>query len=120
MSEGGSPGAYPIAPEKLRVFPTDADLPGDQRNTAIDEHFVPMAGVTLAEPGKFNEWKEPRLAELRRVSFGYFPETIPPAKKLGNADKQTERMQSEEGIEFRCAVAPSNRPPARRTFCSSS
>ena len=86
VSEGSKPGPYPIPPEKLRVFPTDADLPPDQLNTKIDEHFVPVAKVAAPEPGKFDEWKEPLLAELRRVSFGYFPEEIPAAIQLDKRD----------------------------------
>ena len=35
------------------------------------------------EAGKFDAWKKPLLAELRRVSFGYFPETVPAAKPDG-------------------------------------
>jgi hypothetical protein len=38
---------------------------------------------------------------MRHVSFGYFPETIAAAKKLGDAEENTERLQSEDGIEFR-------------------
>jgi dienelactone hydrolase len=41
VSEGSRPGAYPIPPEKLRVFASDGDLPADQLNTKIDESFVP-------------------------------------------------------------------------------
>jgi dienelactone hydrolase len=99
VSEGGNPGPYPIAPERLRVFPTDADLPAHQINTKIDEQFVPMLWVASPAP------RQRLLDEVRRVSFGYFPETIPAAKRL---DKQTlpggeslERLQSEEHIEFR-------------------
>ena len=76
VSEGSNPGPYPIPPEKLRVFPTDADMPADQLNTKIDESFVPMAKVAPPEAGKFEEWKKPLVAELKRVSFGYFPEKI--------------------------------------------
>ncbi|MEX2176908.1 MAG: prolyl oligopeptidase family serine peptidase [Pirellulaceae bacterium] len=101
VSEGRDPGPYPIPPEKLRVFPTDADLPADQLNTKIDEHFVPIATPTPPEAGKFDAWKKPLLAELRRVSFSYFPETIPAATKLGDAGDSSERMASEEHIEFR-------------------
>ncbi|MFI5380554.1 MAG: alpha/beta hydrolase family protein [Tepidisphaerales bacterium] len=100
VSEGSNPGSYPIAPEKLRVFPTDADLPKDQLNTTIDERFVPMASVAAPEAGKFDAWRQPLLAELRRVSFGYLPAVIPPAKKLRDLDATTEQLQSEEGIEF--------------------
>ena len=32
-------------PERLRVFPTDGDIPKDELNTTIDEHFVPIQRV---------------------------------------------------------------------------
>jgi dienelactone hydrolase len=103
VSEGGNPGPYPIPPEKLRVFPTDADLPADEINTKADEVFVPMAMVAVPEAGKFEAWKKPLVAELKRVSFGYFPETIEAAKRLDDDDSDplTQRLQSEQGIEFR-------------------
>lgn len=118
VSEGGNPGPYPIAPEKLRVFPTDADIPKDQLNTKIDESFVPMARVEAPAAGRFDEWKKPLIAELRRVSFSYFPAEIPAAKKLREIDREKwalqvrlepgeERpsalrgLQSEDQIEFR-------------------
>lgn len=101
VSEGNKPGAYPIAPEKLRVFPEDSDLPKDQINTVIDEHFVPLGRPALPESGRFEDWKKPLAAELRRVSFNHFPQTIPPARKLGDAANGDERLQSEDGIEFR-------------------
>jgi dienelactone hydrolase len=101
VSEGNRPGAYPIAPEKLRAFP--GDLPADELNTKIDESFVPMASVPAPEAGKFEAWKKPLVEELKRVSFGYFPETIPPAKGVrGNTvdDRGVNVLQSEKGIEF--------------------
>ncbi len=100
VSEGGDPGPYPIPPEKLRVFPAGADLPADQLNTKIDEHFVPLAAVGLPKPGEFDTWKKPLLAELRRVSFAYFPEMIPAAKMTSNGDEDSQRLESEEGIEL--------------------
>jgi dienelactone hydrolase len=57
VSEGGNPGPYPIPIEKLRVFPTDADLPADQLNTKIDEHFVPLARPALPKAGDLAGWK---------------------------------------------------------------
>jgi dienelactone hydrolase len=105
VSEGSKPGPYPIPPEKLRVFPTDADVPKDQLNTTIDEHFVPLANVAAPEAGGFDAWKRALLAELRRVSFGYFPGTILAAKKLRDVDAATEQLQSEEEIEFRLRYA---------------
>lgn len=101
VSEGGNPGPYPIPPEKLRVFPTDADLPSDELNTTIDERFVPLASVPSPEKGQFEEWKQPLLAELRRVSFEYFPEELPPAKRLRDVEEHVEQLQSEESIEYR-------------------
>jgi dienelactone hydrolase len=101
VSEGRDPGPYPIAPEKLRVFPTDADLPKDEINTKIDEQFVPIANLSSPKAGEFDAWKAALRGELRRISFRYFPESIPAAKKLGDVNAMTERLQSEEGIEFR-------------------
>jgi hypothetical protein len=101
VSEGNRPGEYPIAPEKLRAFP--GDLPTDELNTKIDESFVPMASVPAPEAGKFDAWKKPLIDELKRVSFGYFPETIPPPDGLrGHTvdDRGISFMQSEKGIEF--------------------
>jgi dienelactone hydrolase len=112
VSEGGNPGPYPIEPEKLRVFPNDSDLPADELNTTIDERFVPLASVPPAEVGKFEAWKKPLLAELRRVSFGYFPGEIPAAKSRprlrrapgdskDSGDAEVAWLESEQGIEFR-------------------
>ena len=104
VSEGGNPGPSPIPPERLRVFPTDADLPRDELNTKIDESFVPIASVAEPESGEFRRWKGGLMDDLKRKSFGYFPETIPSAqiRKNGNPERgMTERMQSEDGIEFR-------------------
>ena len=60
-----------------------------------------MAQVAPPEAGTLVEWHKLLLAELRRVTFRYFPDEIPAAKRLGTTDKQTVRMQSEPGIEFR-------------------
>jgi dienelactone hydrolase len=100
VSEGGNPGPYPIAPERLRVFPSDSDLPADQLNTTIDEHFVPMANIAAPEPGRFDDWKRLLLAELQRVSFGYFPPSIAAANAAGEVDAADQRLESEEGIEI--------------------
>jgi dienelactone hydrolase len=105
VSEGKDPGPYPIAPEKLRVFPTDADLPSDSINKTIDEQFVPIAKVPTPEAGRLDEWKRGILEELRRVSFAYLPDTIPAARRIADVDKLTQRMQSEPGIEFRLRYA---------------
>lgn len=83
---------YPIAAEKLRVFPQNSDIPKDQLNTTIDQHFVPMAKAKPPEKGEYETWRAPILAELRRVVFGYFPERIPPGQRDG------EWLISEQGI----------------------
>ncbi len=83
---------YPIPAEKLRVFPQDSDIPKDELNTTIDQHFVPMAKVEPPKQGEYEAWRAPILAELRRVAFGYFPERIPPARGEG------EWLTSEPGI----------------------
>jgi dienelactone hydrolase len=102
VSEGNNPGPYPIPPEKLRVFPTDNDLPADAINKTIDEQFVPIAKVAPPEKGKFEAWKKSLIDELRRVTFRYFPDEIPQAKHLGDADPLiTQRLESEPGIELR-------------------
>jgi dienelactone hydrolase len=106
VSEGRNPGASPIPPEKLRVFPTDADLPKDQLNTTIDERFVPLGQPGAPAPGRYAEWKKPLLEELRRVSFAYFPQKVGRARKLGDVDAVTERVGSEENIEYRLRFAP--------------
>jgi cephalosporin-C deacetylase-like acetyl esterase len=98
VSEGGNPGTPPIPPEKLRVFPTDDDLPKDQLNTTIDEHFVPMAKPDLPEKGTFEEWKTELREELRRVSFWYFPKELPAAKEISRERRNYELLETEPGV----------------------
>ncbi|MDB5387108.1 MAG: Acetyl xylan esterase, partial [Planctomycetaceae bacterium] len=112
VSEEHPPRNFPISPAALRVFP--ADLPADQLNTKIDEHFIPVANVAVPEAGHFTEWKKSLIDELRRVTFGYFPAAIPAAKKLGDVGQTGERLQSEDSIEFRLNF-PSGQPPASQT-----
>lgn len=100
VSEGGNPGVYPIPPEKLRVFPTDDDLPRDRLNASIDEHFLPLVRPSVPEKGKLADWRTGLLKQLRSVSFRYLPKTIPAATRLREVDAHSERLQSEEGIEF--------------------
>ncbi|MBN1492361.1 MAG: prolyl oligopeptidase family serine peptidase [Phycisphaerae bacterium] len=92
---------HPIEPKRLRVFPADADIPGDQLNTMMDEHFVPMARVSPPESGAFDTWKQALVNELRRVAFTYFPQQIPPATLLERIEPGVLRMTSEPSIEFR-------------------
>src|SRR5258708_26220118 len=70
---------HPIEPKKLRVFPEDSDIPKDQLNTTIDEHFVPIAHVVVPNAEKFDEWKEALTAKLRRDGLPPPPHPLPPA-----------------------------------------
>jgi dienelactone hydrolase len=114
VSEGRDPGPYPIPPEKLRVFPTDADIPADQLNRTIDEHFVPLARPAPPAAGQFDGWRKGLLDELRRVSFAYFPPEVPPAKPLSYVGLDGQRLESETGIELRLRwPKPEDRDSAR-------
>jgi dienelactone hydrolase len=101
VTGSGDKKHYPIAPEKLRVFPADADLPADQLNKTIDEHFVAAAQVEPPGKGQFEPWKQALQAELRRVAFRYFPERIPPARLLEQVAPDVARIETETGIEVR-------------------
>jgi dienelactone hydrolase len=94
----GRDRTYPIALERLRVFPEDSDIPADELNTTIDRHFVPTARVDVPEAGAFAGWKKTLLAELRRVTFRSFPERVAPAEPRGEAEKGTIRIETEPGI----------------------
>ncbi len=96
----------PIEGSKLRVFPQDTDLPADQLNTTIDEHFVPVANVAVPEATDFAKWKQGLLAELGRVVYRSFPKSIPAATVLKQDGKVT-RLETEPGITIKLeAVIP--------------
>jgi len=95
----GSNRKHPISPERLRVFPEDSDIPKDEMNTTIDRHFVPLVQVELPKKGEYEVWKASILAELHRVAFRYFPERIPPARRLRHDERQGIWLESESGIE---------------------
>ena len=97
----GNNRRHPIEPERLRVFGADSDIPEDQLNTTIDRHFVPVAKVDPPRKGEYKPWKAAILTELRRVTFRYFPERIPPAKLLEQVESDSVRLESEPGIEVR-------------------
>jgi len=110
---------HPIEPQKLRAFPTDTDIPADQLNTTIDQHFVPMAHVAPPSTDRFDEWKKTLLAELRRVAFGTFPERIPAARPIVAEKASAEsglRLATEGPIVVRLvrAAAPAEGTPPTR------
>jgi hypothetical protein len=120
---GSRPEQHPIPPEQLRVFPSDADLPGDALNGRIDELFVPKTEGPW--PGEdFEEWKSSMIEELRRVSFAHFPERIPAAEVTEPspvADQPEENaggdsivwLATESGIAVRLAETRVPANPAR-------
>jgi len=68
-----------IKGEELRVFPDE--LPADERNTKIDESFVPVARPKLPEDADgLRTFREKLLGDLRRRCFGGWPERYPAAK----------------------------------------
>jgi len=115
FSERAGAGAPPIPYDKLRVFPTDKDLPTVQRNTTIDEHFVPLAKPAAPELGQYAAWKKPLLEALRRVSFGYFPAEIP-AAKLRKREGNRLWMESEDEVTFCMQLSDKGKLPEREEF----
>ena len=101
VTGSGNNRQHPIEPARLRVFPEDSDIPKDELNTTIDQYFVPMAKVEPPEKGGYETWKTAIQAELRRVTFRYFPQRIPPAKLIKQAESSDLRLESEPGIEVR-------------------
>jgi dienelactone hydrolase len=98
VGESSREGEFPIALERLRVFPGDSDIPADQKNTTIDRHFVPLAKVEPPAEGTFDEWRDALLKELRRVTFRPLPERIEPAKVADGDGGDAVRLETEPGI----------------------
>ena len=96
-----SPGklSHPIPPAKLRVFRTDQDIPQDQLNTTIDQHFVPLAKVETPSAVEFAGWKKKLLGDLRRLSFRALPESVPASKhELVAGSSTVSRLETEPGV----------------------
>lgn len=107
---------HPIAPEQLRVFPRDEDIPKDALNGRIDQEFVPVAQVELPTETQFEAWRAGRLATLRRLTFPHFPERVPagvPAEpSRAEADGLSAHwLGTEAGVQIR--VRPVQRPPGQ-------
>jgi len=98
VPESGRNRRFVIAPERLRVFPDDADLPADRRNATIDRDFVPLAQVPPPGAGQFDAWKDRLLAELRRVTFRTLPDPITPAREVDPGPSGPIRLETEPGI----------------------
>ncbi len=103
---------HPIEPEKLRVFPTDADLPKDELNSTIDEHFVPLAkNVPPTNREEYDPERKRLLTELKRVAFRPLPDVIPAAKLLERgipqASRPTSVLSTVDGTTVTVAYGPS-------------
>jgi hypothetical protein len=101
---------YPIEPERLQVFRTDADIPKDELNTSIDRHFVAAAQVLPPRAGGFEAWRTSLREELRRVTFRCFPERIPAARLIAQIQPDDARLESEPGIEVGLKLITASKP----------
>lgn len=71
-----------IEGKRLRVFPTDADIPKDAINHRVDEVFVKRGEVKLPEEGRFEAWRKDLTGKVKERVFGRFPDKVPGAKGL--------------------------------------
>ncbi len=88
----------PLEGRKLRVFPTDDDLPKDALNGRIDETFIPAAKVVLPEKGKYAEWKAGMIARLKQQSFRGISNTVSVAKLRKGEQIFFKDVETELGI----------------------
>jgi dienelactone hydrolase len=112
----GQPAVHPIDPARLRVFPTDADIPADELNTTIDQHFVPVAEVAVPTPDEFPAWQASLRDKLRDMVFRSFPEQIAPAWVLSQESETAMQVETETGIVVpleRIAVPANGEAPKR-------
>ncbi|HLX65045.1 MAG TPA: prolyl oligopeptidase family serine peptidase [Planctomycetota bacterium] len=76
-SVNGDKGTHFIEHARLRVFPSDADVPADAINTRADRFFITPAKVDLPTAENFAEWKTKLLARLREMTFNAWPPNAP-------------------------------------------
>lgn len=91
----------PFPEEQLRVFPKDEDLPKDSLNGKIDETFVPLGNPGLPEEGKYPEWRERLVKELRAKAFRALPERVKAATEQKSEPGEKERrisLETQPGI----------------------
>jgi hypothetical protein len=113
VTGSGNDRKHPIDPKKLRVFQKDSDIPKDELNTTIDQHFVPMAKVKPPKKGQYERWKAEIKKELRRVVFRSFPERIPAARVTEEVRADDVRLESESGIEIHLQHVTKSQSPKR-------
>ena len=113
VEERGAAALHPIPPNRLRVFPDDADFPGDRINARIDELFVPRGRPEPPLPGDFVPWRNRLIAELSRVTFRDLADVPSPP----NVERRAEgpwRIESEPGLFVELL------PPAAATLATAS
>jgi cephalosporin-C deacetylase-like acetyl esterase len=97
----------PLEGRKLRAFPEESNLPTDAINGHADEVFIQPAKVTLPEKGKFEEWKQGMLRDLRTRCFAAFPMEIPAAERLPESAFSGLVLKTEPGIKaFSSPLSP--------------
>jgi dienelactone hydrolase len=111
LVRGPRESIHPIAPEELRVFPSDQDIPSDALNGKIDEHFVPMAKVEVPARNQFTSWRDKLLGELREVSFRHLGEK--PESIFATEDNGITRVTTESGITNELRLVNSSVPGQR-------
>lgn len=100
----------------LRAFPNE--LPKDQLNTRIDEHFVPLAKNTVPKSkSEFETWRNQKLAELKRLSFRSVPENqeLEATVQLDRPTEQSGLLRTEKGIAVPWKYFPGKNSSPDRT-----
>ncbi len=98
-----------LAPEKLRVL---AEIPKDERNTTIDESFVPMAKIS-APPTNEKDWGVMRdgwMKALSEKTFGGWP------KEIASVNPQKENSAERDGIRMTAYDFESQSPYRLRIY----
>jgi dienelactone hydrolase len=109
----------PLKGRDLRVFPEDKDVPKDALNGRIDETFIPAAKVTLPEKGKFEEWKDKLIKDLKSKSFRAHQKGYLETKHLsvhGDVSRWFETERHIEVVQFFSPGDAKGKPPGVGSF----
>jgi len=112
----GTEPVHPIAPEQLRVFPQNSDLPTDSHNSRIDQEFVPMPKLDLPKEGAFAAWKADRVAKLKTLTFHHFPGQIPTGRPVQTNSSGLVWLETEPGISVPLRKVQSTDSGSRRLW----
>ena len=78
----GDKGTHFIEHSRLRVFPTDADVPANAINARTDRFFITPAKVDVPTAGNFAAWRSALLDRLKEMTFNAWPASAPAATSL--------------------------------------